>query len=449
MEYIQYSCQTSELSARLDKSKGEFVLLMAKPWDSSRILWHENGLHRLLQAAEYAQADFCYCDYEEICVDDQGRNSCKPHPLIDCQPGSLRDDFDFGAVVLVRREAALLTLLNETEDYEYASWYALRLAMSKHKPLLHLNERLYTLNMPAANDFEAQMFSYVNPSNRAVQIEMEAACTAHLKAIGAWLPERKPWLDSKDSQKTFPVKASVVIPVRNRIRTIAEAVKSAVSQECGFAFNVIVVDNHSTDGTSECLQELCRQYPERLIHLIPESQGLGIGGCWNQAIQSGHCGQFAVQLDSDDLYSSNHTLQRIIDCFEQTQAAAVIGSYRLCDIHQQTLPPGLIAHQEWTDGNGHNNALRINGLGAPRAFRTSLLREILFPDTCYGEDYAVCLAVCRRWKIARIFEELYLCRRWNDNTDASLNLEKLNANNFYKDRLRSLELAARQGMNRE
>ena len=327
-------------------------------------------------------------------------------------------------------------------EYLHAGLYDFRLFVSRHGQLLHLNEYLYTekeLDLRASGE---KQFDYVNPRNREVQVEMESAATNHLREVGA-LVDTTMYTDPDFNEQTFECEASVVIPVYNRERTICDAVDSALSQQASFKYNVIVVDNHSTDGTTALLQ----QYDDpRLIHIIPQRTDLGIGGCWNVAINDERCGRFAVQLDSDDLYSATDTLQRVVDAFYQQKAAMVVGTYRMCDFQLNTLPPGIIDHREWTDDNGPNNALRINGLGAPRAFFTPLLRHVLFPNTSYGEDYAMGLAFSRKYRIGRIYDELYLCRRWGGNSDAALSIERVNANNLYKDRLRTLEIAARKQM---
>ena len=395
---------------------------------------------RMVRVAEDTQAAMVYGDRYSV---EQGQ--VVRHPVIDYQLGSIRDDFDFGSLLLIR--TSLLHQWAEespASNYQYAGLYALRLFLSRQGTLFHLNEYLYTEEDRDLRASGEKQFDYVNPANREVQIEMEKVATAHLQAIGATV-NVSDYKTPDFTEQDFAYEASVIIPVYNREKTVADAVKSALSQKTTFPYNVIVVDNHSTDKTTEILQSL-QQEDNRLIHIIPERNDLGIGGCWNMAVNDEHCGRFAVQLDSDDLYSSPHTLQTIVDAFYQQQAAMIIGSYRMCDFELKTLPPGLIAHAEWTEENGPNNALRINGLGAPRAFFTPLLRQIWFPNTSYGEDYALGLAFSRRYKIGRIFDELYLCRRWGGNSDAALSVERINANNLYKDRLRTMEIIARQQM---
>ena len=363
------------------------------------------------------------------------------HPVIDYQSGSLRDDFDFGSLWCIKAQALADYIAQpDREEYQFAALYDLRLYLSRVGEIFHLNEFLYSEAELDTRKSGEKQFDYVNPRNREVQIEMEKACTQHLSKVGALIDTtfyRQPDFGEQD----FEYEASVIIPVFNREKTVADAVKSALGQKANFKFNVIVVNNHSTDRTGEILDEL---KADNLIQIVPERTDLGIGGCWNEAINSSFCGKFAVQLDSDDLYSSPKTLQKIVDAFYKQKAAMIIGSYRMCDFDLNTLPPGLIDHKEWTDENGCNNALRINGLGAPRAFFTPLVRQIQFPNTSYGEDYALGLAFSRRYRIGRIYDELYLCRRWGGNSDAALSVEKVNANNLYKDRLRTMELKARQ-----
>lgn len=424
-----------------EHATAEYVLLLTKPVS---ITLGMSATERMLRVADDSDAAMVYCDHWSM-----KRGERRVHPVIDYQEGSIRDDFDFGSLLLVKtsllhsyaKEAAA------TSGYKYAGLYDLRLFLSRHGRLFHLNEYLYTEEETDLRASGVKQFDYVNPANRDVQIEMERAATAHLDAIGALIDTSDYGCPDFDEQN-FPVEASVVIPVRNRVKTILDAVKSAMSQKTTFRYNVIVVDNHSTDGTTEEMEKLkaeCGDGPE-LVHIIPSRTDLGIGGCWNLAVNDERCGRFAVQLDSDDLYSSKNTLQKIVDAFYKQQAAMVVGSYRMCDFDLKTLPPGLIAHREWTDENGPNNALRINGLGAPRAFFTPLLRQIQFPNTSYGEDYALGLIFSRRYRIGRIYDELYLCRRWSGNSDAALDIEKINANNLYKDRLRTLEISARRQM---
>ena len=418
---------SNTLMSIAENAHAEYTLIQTK---DTAINLGEGALDRLLRVATDSNAAMVYPDRFQ-------------HPAIDYQLGSIRDDFDFGSLLLIKTSLLHTFAMQAGEhDYQYAGLYALRLFLSRNGQIFHLNEALYAETETDTRASGVKQFDYVNPANREVQIEMEHAATAHLDAIGAKIdPSYYRRLDF--DEQDFDVEASVVIPVFNREKTIMDAVHSALEQKTSFLFNVIVVDNHSTDGTTELLESL---HDPRLIHIIPERHDLGIGGCWNMAINDDRCGRFAVQLDSDDLYSSPRTLQQIVEAFHKQHAAMVIGSYRMCDFELNTLPPGLIAHKEWTDENGPNNALRINGLGAPRAFFTPLLRQIQFPNTSYGEDYALGLAFSRRYRIGRIFTELYLCRRWGGNSDAALSIEKVNANNLYKDRLRTLEIQARQQM---
>ena len=401
-----------------------------------------HALERMLQVAEETGAAMVYADHYSV---EAGKTV--KHPVTDYQLGSIRDDFDFGSVVLLKTEYLKEYAAKEVaKDYQFAGWYDLRLFLSRVGKLFHLNEYLYTEEEDDLRASGEKQFDYVNPRNREVQIEMEQAATAHLSAIKA-LVDTTQYVQPDFSGETFPVEASVVIPVFNREKTVRDAVISALSQKTDFPFNVIVVDNHSTDGTTEILSSLAAD--ERLVHLIPTRTDLGIGGCWNYAINDAHCGRFAVQLDSDDLYSSENTLQAIVNAFHDQKAAMIVGSYRMCDFELNTLPPGLVSHNEWTEDNGCNNALRINGLGAPRAFFTPLVRQHQFPNTSYGEDYAMGLAFSRRFRIGRIYDELYLCRRWGGNSDAVLSIDKVNANNHYKDQLRTVEILARQKQNQD
>lgn len=418
-----------------ENTDADYLLLCTR---MASVRWGLYALERFLRTADDTGAVMVYSDHYSL---EEG--TLTKHPAIDYQAGSLRDDFDFGSLWLIKSQA-LLDYVAQTDrvDYQYAGLYDLRLYLSRKGEIFHLNEYLYTEAELDTRKSGEKQFDYVNPRNREVQIEMERACTAHLEKVGAIVDTnfyRQPDFDEQD----FACEASVVIPVFNREKTIADAVKSALSQKTNFPYNVIVVNNHSTDSTGEILDSID---DGRLIQIVPGRTDLGIGGCWNVAVNSNHCGKFAVQLDSDDLYSSPKTLQKIVDAFHEQKAAMIIGSYRMCDFDLNTLPPGLIDHKEWTEDNGCNNALRINGLGAPRAFFTPLVRQIQFPNTSYGEDYALGLAFSRRYRIGRIYDELYLCRRWGGNSDAALSVERVNANNLYKDRLRTMELKARQQM---
>ncbi len=417
-----------------------YTLLVTKP---TPVSLGATALERMLLVAEDTAAAMVYSDRWQV---ENGER--KAHPVIDYQEGALRNDFDFGSLLLLRTSLIHKYATTDRErDYQWAGFYDLRLFMSREGTLFHLNEYLYTEEETDLRASGVKQFDYVNPANRDVQIEMELACTAHLRQIGA-LVDTSQYQEVDFDEQDFEVEASVVIPVFNREKTIKDAVESALSQKANFKYNVIVVDNHSTDRTGEILSSLSLCHSDKLHVIVPERRDLGIGGCWNEAINSSYCGRFAVQLDSDDLYSSPKTLQTIVDAFHRQHAAMMVGSYRMCDFALNTLPPGLIDHREWTDENGPNNALRINGLGAPRAFFTPLLRQVQFPNTSYGEDYALGLLFSRRYRIGRIYTELYLCRRWGGNSDAALSVEKINANNLYKDRLRTMEVKARQQVNK-
>lgn len=405
----------------------------------------EFGYMALERMCDYLSAPQCSMVYADHYKTIKGERT--PHPVIDYQLGSVRDDFDFGSLLMFRTDY-LKRAINEIEaekEYQHSALYALRLALSRYGELTHIREFLYTETEIDLRKSGEKQFDYVDPRNRQVQIEREEVFTRHLKKIGAYLKPGMMTVDLKEGE--FSHEASIIIPVRNRARTINDAIRSVLEQETSFPFNLIIIDNHSTDGTSEIIEQY--KNDNRVIHLIPERTDLGIGGCWNLGINHPECGRFAIQLDSDDLYSSPHTLQTIVDKFYKEQCAMVIGSYRMTDFTLQTLPPGVIDHKEWTDENGHNNALRINGLGAPRAFFTPLLRKIRVPNTSYGEDYALGLAFSRQYRIGRIYDVLYLCRRWEGNSDAALSIEKINQNNNYKDSLRTLEIKLRQAMNKK
>ena len=408
------------------------------------------ALDRIISIAEDTNADMLYADHYRI-VDGQRLK----HPVIDCQKGALRDDFDFGSVMVFRKSSFRKAVGSMSEDYQWGALYDLRLRM---KNIVHINEYLYAEVETDNRKSGEKQFDYVDPKNRQVQIEMEQICTEHLKRIGALLPpvfkevqfaanlhDDVTSSGQGESRNYFPVTASVIIPVFNRVSTVKDAVESALAQKCDFSYNVILVDNHSTDGTTELLSEMAAN-DSRIVHLIPAKYDLGIGGCWNLAVHSEHCGEFAVQLDSDDVYSGPETLTKIVNAFHEQNCAMVVGTYQMTDFNMNPIPPGVIDHREWTQENGRNNALRINGLGAPRAFWTPLLRTIYLPNTSYGEDYALGLRISREYRIGRIYDVLYCCRRWEGNSDAALDIDRVNANNFYKDRIRTWELAARSAM---
>lgn len=419
---------TQTLRSIAEAASEKFILIYTKDQPLEMGLF---ALDRFIAVADDTKADMLYADHLEL-IDGQRRK----HPLIECQAGALRDDFDFGSVLVFRTSSFRRAVRAMDNDYEWGALYDLRLRMKK---IVHVNEYLYTEVETDTRKSGEKQFDYVDPKNRAVQIEMEQICTEHLKRIGAYLEPK-----FKDVEFTggFPVTASVVIPVYNRVRTVKDAVESALSQKCDFPFNVIVVDNHSTDGTTQLLEEIAAK-DDRLIHIVPAKYDLGIGGCWNLAVHDEACGEFAVQLDSDDVYCGTDTLAKIVSAFREQNCAMVVGTYQMTDFDMQPIPPGVIDHREWTEENGRNNALRINGLGAPRAFWTPLLRTVNLPNTSYGEDYALGLRISREYRIGRIYDVLYCCRRWEGNSDAALDIERVNANNLYKDRIRTWELAAR------
>lgn len=429
-----YSTETIRQIAGMIPEEG--YTLLCSGYSPVRFSIH--AADRFVRVAEDTEAGLCYADFYK---DRAGKK--EKHPVTGYQTGSVRDDFDFGTILFYRNSTFRNAAEQMEKEFLYAGWYDLRLRVSQCGLPVHIPEFLYTENEYDFRRSGEKQFDYVDPRNRAVQIEMEQACTDHLKAIGAWLPPRTQTCIPLTG--TFDTEASVIIPVYNRVRTIGDAVRSALAQETDFRFNVIVIDNRSTDGTTEVLKELSAD--KRLVHLIPEQDDLGIGGCWNAGIFASQCGKYAVQLDSDDIYKDKNTLQKIVDTFRQEQCAMVVGSYVMTDFDMQVIPPGIIDHREWTDENGHNNALRVNGLGAPRAFDTELLRKYTVPNTSYGEDYALGLLFSRSYKIGRIYDPIYLCRRWEGNSDAALAIEKVNANNQYKDSLRSFEIEARRKIN--
>ena len=420
-----------------NRATADYVAIFASPFSLQP---GYNCLPRMARIATDSNAAMVYSDYRVTTLSGETKHI----PTIDYFNGSLRDDFDFGPLVLFNTAMLKDACQAISEDYSFAGMYAIRLALSRISGIVHIPETLYTAVETDNRTSGEKQFDYVDPRNRARQIEMEDACTHHLKAIGAYL---EPAFAEVDYSGNFLVEASVIIPVRNRVATIADAVESALGQECDFPYNVIVVDNHSVDSTSELLAVMA-QADDRLVHVVPQRDDLGIGGCWNMAIHHPLCGEYVVQLDSDDVYSGPDTLQKIVDAFRQQKCAMVVGTYQMTDFSMKPIPPGIIDHREWTEDNGRNNALRINGLGAPRAFWTPLLRSINLPNTSYGEDYALGLRISREYRIGRIYDVLYCCRRWEGNSDAALEVEKINANNLYKDRIRTWELEARIRMNR-
>ncbi len=397
------------------------------------------AIERMVRIADDSDAGMVYADHYNV-VGGNRTNA----PVIDYQAGSLRDDFDFGSVLMFNAAAFKDAVARMDKDYEFAGLYDLRLKISQKAEIVHINEYLYSDVELDTRKSGEKIFDYVDPKNRGVQIEMEDACTAHLKAVGGYLEPNFKKIEF--SAGNFEYEASVIIPVRNRIRTIRDAIKSVLCQKADFKFNLIVIDNHSTDGTTEAIDEF--KGDDRLIHLIPERDDLGIGGCWNLGVHHPKCGKFAVQLDSDDVYKDENTLTTMVRAFYEQNCAMVVGTYMMTDFNMNMIAPGIIDHKEWTPENGRNNALRINGLGAPRAFYTPVLREVKVPNTSYGEDYALGLNFSREYQIGRVYDVVYLCRRWDDNSDASLDVMKMNAHNLYKDRIRTWELKARIAFNK-
>lgn len=424
---------TSVLKSIAEKSNEDFTLFYTK---SLPLKIGQHGIERMMRMALDSNAGMMYSDYYE-----EKSGQLQPHPVIEYQDGSLRDDFDFGSLVLYETEALKKAVSVMDNDYQFAGLYDLRLKISELQKIVRMPEFLYTEIETDSRKTGQKMFDYVDPKNRQLQIEMELACTAHLIESEAYLEPkfRKIAFD----QSNFPVEASVIIPVRNRKKTIGDAIESVLSQKTDFNFNLIVVDNFSTDGTSEIVKSFTEK-DDRIIHLIPDRKDLGIGGCWNAGAAHDQCGKFTIQLDSDDLYIDDEVISKIVSAFYEQNCAMVVGSYQMVNFNLEEIPPGLIDHKEWTANNGRNNALRINGLGAPRAFYTPVLRDVKVPNTSYGEDYALGLNISRYYQIGRIYEPLYLCRRWEENSDAELDIHKLNAHNFYKDKIRTLEFWARQ-----
>jgi hypothetical protein len=416
-----------------DSVTTEFTLIYSKAFslDMGKL-----AINRMVQVCDFTDAGMVYSDYYE-----NRKGNFSPHPVIDYQEGSLRDDFNFGSLTLYRTSVLKDACIMMNQEFRFAGLYDLRLKVSQKHSLVHIPELLYTEIEPDTRKSGEKQFDYVDPRNRAVQIEMELACTDHLKKINCWL---KPQFEkiNFDSEE-FEYEASVIIPVKNRVKTVGDAISTVLSQETKFKFNLIVIDNHSTDGTTDIIQAYAKT-DKRVVHLIPERKDLGIGGCWNEGIFHNECGKFAIQLDSDDLYIDNNVIDTVVNAFYEQHCAMVVGSYKMVNFNLEDIPPGIIDHKEWTPDNGRNNALRINGLGAPRAFYTPVIRSITVPNVSYGEDYAVGLAISRRYQIGRIYQPLYLCRRWEENSDAALDVSKTNTYNLYKDKIRTIELLARK-----
>lgn len=423
---------TATVKAVAEATKAQLTLLYTKP--DTLVLGYQ-ALERIAQVADLTGAGMLYCDHYHI---KDGVTS--KAPVIDYQKGSLRDDFDFGSVLVFSSAALKESAQRITANYQAAGLYDLRLKVSQNYEIEHINEYLYTDVEHDTRSSGQKIYDYCDPRNNASQKEMEAACTEHLKQIGAYLaPDDFKDVDF-DSAK-FDVEATVIIPVLNRVRVIRDAIKSVLSQEADFKYNLIIVDNHSTDGTTEAIDEFAND--PRLIHIIPERTDLGIGGCWNLAANDPRCGKFVIGLDSDDIYATPATLRTMIAQFYKENAAMVCGTYKMVNFKLEEIPPGIIDHHEWTPDNGRNNALHVNGFGGPRAFYTPVYRELQLPNTCYGEDYAMGLMVSRNYRVGRVYDVMTLARRWDDNTDANLDINKENANNLYKDRIRTWEVKAR------
>ncbi|PKO98097.1 MAG: glycosyl transferase [Bacteroidetes bacterium HGW-Bacteroidetes-8] len=420
-----------------ERSDSQFSLIYTK---ESTLVLGLFALERMVKLATDTSAAMVYADHFQI-IDGVK----KPSPVVTYQMGSLRDDFNFGSVLFYNSQALKDAASQMNVKYQFAGLYDLRLKVTQKGELVHINEYLYTEVEQDTRKSGEKIFDYVDPKNRAVQIEMEAACTEHLKVIGGYLEPKFEKIEF--NMGNFEFEASVIIPVYNRIKTIEDAVKSVLIQKTNFKFNLIIVDNHSTDGTYEAIEKFSSD--ERLIHVVPARTDLGIGGCWNMGVHHPKCGKFAIQLDSDDVYSDENTVQKIVDAFYEQNCAMVVGTYMMTNFKMEMIAPGIIDHKEWTPDNGRNNALRINGLGAPRAFYTPVLRDVKVPNTSYGEDYALGLNISRNFQIGRVYDVLYHCRRWDENSDASLDIVKMNGHNTYKDRIRTWELMARIALNKK
>lgn len=424
---------TGTLKHIADKTESDFIFIQIKP---GTLKPDFTMMNEWLEAARRQETILGYSDYQQV---ETSTNSESYIPTIDYQTGSIRDDFNFGALVLIKVDELRQFINQNNNDWDHAGFYAFRLWASRKQLPVRYPKACYRFAEPDLRASGKKQFDYVDPRNRERQIEMEQVATLHLETIGAKV--KPPFTEVNFSEHNFKTEASVIIPVLNREKTIADAIDSVLKQETNFSFNLIIVNNHSTDRTGKIID---RFNDKRIVHHVPPSFTHGIGGCWNEGINHPECGRFAIQIDSDDLYLNEHTLQKIVDKFHEEKCAMVIGSYRMVDFGLNELPPGIIDHREWTAENGSNNALRINGLGAPRAFFTPVVRKIEFPNVSYGEDYAVGLAISRTYKIGRIYEPVYLCRRWGENTDSNLSIEKMNLHNAYKDSLRTKEIEKRQ-----
>lgn len=428
---------TATIKAIAQQADTEYTLIYMK---TTKLKMNFLALTRMLNIAEVSQAGLLYADHFQL----KGDNIEKA-PVIDYQIGSLRDDFDFGSVLIFRTDALKESVSRMKADYQFAGFYDLRLKLSQKHKLVHIPEFLYSEVEQDTRLSGAKQFDYVDPSNRSRQIEMEQACTEHLKEVGGYLAPTFKHIEF--GENNFEVEATIMIPVRNRIRTIRDAITSALNQKCDFKYNVMVVDNFSTDGTRDAIDEF-KDNP-RLIHIVADYYDFGIGGYWNLAAHHAKAGKFMVQLDSDDMYKDENTLSTMVKAFYDQNVAMVVGTYMITDVNLNMIAPGIIDHKEWTPENGRNNALRINGFGAPRAFYTPVLRQVNMPNVSYGEDYALALNISRDYQIGRVFTPVYMCRRWDDNSDAALDINKTNTYNTYKDRIRTWELQARIAKNKK
>ncbi len=436
--FVLQAHSTQEIRRVASEAKTKWIFIQV---EAGQIQLLPNAQKRFEQIALSTNASLIYSDY----YTHKGY-STTAIATIDYQKGSIRDDFDLGALWLCRTSSLKEAVSNMDREYQFAGIYDLRLRLSEMSDIFHINELLYINSIDQQQDQHSQHFAYVSRQNREVQIEMEQVCTDYLQRVGALLTDEPKSVEYTND--TFEYEASVIIPVRNRQKTISTAIESALNQKTNFRYNIIVVDNFSTDNTTNIISDIAENN-SNVLHIIPQDRHLGIGGCWDLAVNHKACGRFAIQLDSDDAYQSENTLQTIVDEFHRQKSAMMIGSYTITDFEFNPIPPYLIDHREWSDDNGRNNALRINGLGAPRAFYTPIIREIGFPNVSYGEDYAVGLRISSKWKIGRIYDSIYLCRRWDNNSDSNISIETQNRYNHYKDKVRTIELMHRQQANNQ